>query len=373
MEKLYIIFEVRGQEIKRVDSYQLYSKSRNFVCAKFLFDKHWANVTRFASIANSETTYTVEIVNGECLVPWECLAEAGTFTVSVFGGDLITANKVTVTVLESGLAEGELPDEPTPGYFQQIVDEVKASETNAKNSEDNAENYKDLAETAKNEARKWSDGTGATEDDPQFDNHSKYHAEESKAWAIGTADPEKEQHNNSAKDHAMAAKTSEDNAKISELNAGDYQRIAARVLADVLAILGTPGGLATLDTNGKLTASQIPNITLNDMVDVASVAEMLALTTDDVQNGDVCRIVEDGTITAVYYLADDQHIDNINSWRELKAGYAAQSGYASTAGTASDADRVNGHRHIDMTDEQYDAAQQAGTIVPTDFYYIYSE
>lgn len=188
MEKLYIKFEVRGQEIKRVDSYQLYSKSRNFVCAKFLFDKHWANVTRFASIANSETTYTVEIVNGECLVPWECLAEAGTFTVSVFGGDLITANKVTVTVLESGLAEGELPDEPTPGYFQQIVDEVKASETNAKNSEDNAENYKDLAETAKNEARKWVDGTGAISSDEQYENNAKYYAEAAGAALAGKAD-----------------------------------------------------------------------------------------------------------------------------------------------------------------------------------------
>ena len=59
----------------------------------------------------------------------------------------------------------------------------------------------------------------------------------------------------------MAAKTSEDNAKISELNADGYQRLAAQVLADVLALLGTPGGLATLDANGKLTASQIPNIT----------------------------------------------------------------------------------------------------------------
>ena len=373
MEKLYIIFEVRGQEIKRVDSYTLYSKSRNFVCAKFLFDKHWANVTRFASIANSETTYTVEIVNGECLVPWECLASAGTFTVSVFGGDLITANRVTITVLESGLAEGEFPSEPTPGYFDEVVTMVNEAKADTIFAAGGAEADRILAEDAKNEARKWVDGTGATEGDPQFDNHSKYHAEESKAWAIGTADTEKEQHNNSAKDHAMAAKTSEDNAKISELNAGDYQRLAAQVLADVLALLGTPGGLATLDANGKLTASQIPNITLNDMVDVASVAEMLALTTDDVQNGDVCRIVEDGTITAVYYLADDQHIDNINSWRELKAGYAAQAGYASTAGTASDADRVNGRRHIVMTDEQYDAAQQAGTIVPTDFYYTYSE
>ena len=112
MEKLYIKFEVRGQEIKRVDSYKLYSGSKNFVCAKFLFDKHWANVTRFASIANSETTYTVEIVNGECLVPWECLDSVGTFTVSVFGGDLITTNRVTITVLESGFAEGEFPSEP---------------------------------------------------------------------------------------------------------------------------------------------------------------------------------------------------------------------------------------------------------------------
>ena len=306
-------------------------------------------------------------------MPWECFENAGTFTVTVFGGTLITANAVTVTVLQSAIQPDQLPNEPTPGYFDEVVTTVNGAKADAILAASGAEADRILAEGARDESRKWSDGMGAVEGDAQYNNHSKYHAEESKAWAIGTADPEKEQHNNSAKDHAMAAKTSEDNAKISELNADDYQRLAARVLADVLALLGTPGGLATLDTNGKLTASQIPNITLNDMVDVASVAEMLALTTDDVQNGDVCRIVEDGTITAVYYLADDQHIDNINSWRELKAGYAAQSGYASTAGTASGADRVNGHRHINMTDEQYDAAQQAGTIVPTDFYYTYSE
>jgi len=142
------------------------------------------------------------------------------------------------------------------------------------------------------------------------------------------------------------------------------------VLADVLALLGTPGGLATLDANGKLTASQIPNITLNDMVDVAGIAEMLALTTDDVQNGDVCRIVEDGTITAVYYLADDQHIDNINSWRELKAGYAAEAGHADSADTASDAEKINGHRIVAMTQEQYDAAVIAGTIDATAIYIV---
>ena len=373
METLYLSFNVKGQFLTRTDSYPIYSGSINFVGAKFIFDWHWNDTNRYAQFVVGENTYTKDIINGVCSVPWECFANAGTFTVTVFGGTLITANAVTVTVLQSAIQPDQLPNEPTAGYFDEVVTMVNEAKADTIFAAGGAEADRILAEDAKNEARKWSDGTGATEDDPQFDNHSKYHAEESKAWAIGTADTEKEQHNNSAKDHAMAAKTSEDNAKISELNAGDYQRIAARVLADVLAILGTPGGLATLDANGKLTASQIPNITLNDMVDVASVAEMLALTTDDVQNGDVCRIVEDGTITAVYYLADDQHIDNINSWRELKAGYAAQSGYASTAGTASDADRVNGHRHIDMTDEQYEAAQQAGTIVPTDFYYTYSE
>ena len=113
MEKLYIIFEVRGQEIKRVDSYKLYSGSKNFVYAKFYFDRHWKDIPCYASFAvGTATPHTVDIVDGECLVPWECLDSAGTFTVSVFGGDLITTNRVTITVLESGLAEGEFPSEP---------------------------------------------------------------------------------------------------------------------------------------------------------------------------------------------------------------------------------------------------------------------
>jgi hypothetical protein len=369
METLYLGFNVKGQQLTRTDSYTVYSGSVNFVGAKFIFDWHWNNTNRYAQFVVGENTYTKDIINGVCSVPWECFASAGTFTVTVFGGTLITANAITITVLESGLAEGEFPSEPTPGYFDEVVTMVNEAKADTIFAAGGAEADRILAEDAKNEARKWVDGTGATEGDPQFDNHSKYHAEESQAWAIGTADTEKEQHNNSAKDHAMAAKTSEDNAKTSETNAGRSATTASQALSDTLAILGEPGGVATLDESGKLTASQIPYIALTDTIDVASVAAMLALTTEQVQKGDVARIITDGEVTDTYLLAGDDP-SQATSWKMFRAGYAATAGHADTSDTAADAERINGHRIVAMTQEQYEIAEAAGTLDANTIYLV---
>lgn len=141
MSNLFLQFDVRGQEIRRSDKHKLFSGSRNFVKAHFIFDNCWSGVTKYAQYTASGTTYTVEIVNGESIVPWEVLHAPNTFDVSVFGGDLITANIVKVDVEESGLRDGELPTEPTPGYFQSIVEEVKESESTAKY-------YKEAAQVA---------------------------------------------------------------------------------------------------------------------------------------------------------------------------------------------------------------------------------
>ena len=233
METLYLSFNVKGQFLTRTDSYPVYSGSINFVGAKFIFDWHWNDTNRYAQFVVGENTYTKDIINGVCSVPWECFANAGTFTVTVFGGTLITANAVTVTVLQSAIQPDQLPNEPTAGYFDEVVTMVNEAKADAIFAAGGAEADRILAEDAKNEARKWADGTGATSEDDQYENNAKHYAEEAGAseaaaedarddarkWADGTGALSGEaQYENNAKHYAEAAEDARDRAELAAAN-----------------------------------------------------------------------------------------------------------------------------------------------------------
>ena len=68
--------------------------------------------------------YDVVLQDGKCTVPWEVI-KAPFFTVSVFCGDLVTANTIRVEVEKSGYCEGKNPGEPTPDIYNQLLNSVK--------------------------------------------------------------------------------------------------------------------------------------------------------------------------------------------------------------------------------------------------------
>jgi hypothetical protein len=186
----------------------------------------------------------------------------------------------------------------------------------AETAKTGAETAETNAKAAESAARAWAegkkrDGSSVTAQDPQFENFAKW-----------------------------------------------YALAAGQVLQDVINLLGQP------------TASQIPQLSLFNYKSVNSVQEMLALTTADVQNGDIARIIEDGEVVETYYLTDDQNIDKLSSWVQFATGYAATSGHALQADTASDADRIGGKRIVHMTESQYEAANVAGTLADDTWYLI---
>ncbi|MGL5313809.1 MAG: hypothetical protein ACRC92_11245 [Peptostreptococcaceae bacterium] len=71
-------------------------------------------------------------------------------------------------------------------------------------------------------------------------------------------------------------------------HAGEYVEVAK---------LGAVSGVATLDANGKILGAQIPKIAVTDVVTVETKDDMLALTADEVQKGDVCVIQTPKRIT----------------------------------------------------------------------------
>lgn len=100
------------------------SQSQNYVQAHFdvRSDDWTAPITAIFKADNDNNAYSILLdKNNTCIVPWEVLKNAGTVNVSAFCGDRHTANIAQFTVVQSGYTEGEMPSEPTPTVYEQIL------------------------------------------------------------------------------------------------------------------------------------------------------------------------------------------------------------------------------------------------------------
>lgn len=100
------------------------SQSQNYVQARFEVrsDDWTAPITAIFKADNDNNAYSVLLdEDNTCIIPWEVLRNAGTVNVSAFCGDRHTANIAQFTVVQSGYTEGEMPSEPTPTVYEQIL------------------------------------------------------------------------------------------------------------------------------------------------------------------------------------------------------------------------------------------------------------
>ena len=121
-------------------------------------------------------------------------------------------------------------------------------------------------------------------------------------------------------------------------NAGDQSR-AERILSSIingpeydepvqsrleyllLQLLGTLDAKADLDEDGLIPVSEIPPQAFEYMVDVADDTARFALTTDDVQKGDIVRVISTGIM---YIVVDETHLSTEAGYKPFAAGIAAK-------------------------------------------------
>lgn len=138
MKNRILKFSVCNQHISS-DDICVVADSRNYLMALFEFDPTWEGVIKTAVFSNGDNVYNMLLTDDMCRVPAEVVCGDG-FFVSVFGGDLITADKVKVSVTPSGMVEGIAPPEPTPSVYDQMLTLVAAEAATAEDSADAAEN-----------------------------------------------------------------------------------------------------------------------------------------------------------------------------------------------------------------------------------------
>ena len=121
-----LIFNVRNQNISRIDNFSPAEKSENYLEALFNFKTDdWKDCTKTAIFENSNSKVIKDVIlsNDKCLVPWEVLEEKATIKVSVYGINL--SEKITTDMAEfslnSTVSGGSATTEPTPDVYQQII------------------------------------------------------------------------------------------------------------------------------------------------------------------------------------------------------------------------------------------------------------
>lgn len=115
-------FEVKGQILTRIDSHNVVNKNKNVYKCQFTFgeDDEWSDLNKFVIFkdgwGNSTTVHLgKEGTQLSCLIP-EKVLRGSYFQVSVYSGDLITTNSVSIALIHSGYNHQKQHHPPHPPH-----------------------------------------------------------------------------------------------------------------------------------------------------------------------------------------------------------------------------------------------------------------
>lgn len=114
-------------------------------------------------------------------------------------------------------------------------------------------------------------------------------------------------------------------ARIPNLDAG-------KVTSGTFAAARIPGLDASKITSGTISIDRLPQAALERLVIVADDTARFKLTTSQVQNGDVVKVTSSGKM---YYVKDQNELDNANGYEEFAAGTAASVSWNNITGKPS--------------------------------------
>ena len=146
-------FNIRNQEISRIDNFSPAEKSVEYLIAKFNFKTaDWNETAKTATFKNLKTKkeYDKIIEDNQCKVPWEVLDGNSDIEVSVFGvnGAYTITTDVACFKLNRTLSGGSASTEPTPSTYAQYVAHVSEERQKAESAAKTAEEFAKKAEDA---------------------------------------------------------------------------------------------------------------------------------------------------------------------------------------------------------------------------------
>ena len=118
-------FHVTKQKIKRRDNSSVVAGSKNFLTATFSFSEEWNGKIKTAVFEKGDTVYHVVLENDKIKAEKMPVFSEGVWKVSVFGGDLITADCASLPVYPSGYREENVPAAPAVSVYETLTSMIQ--------------------------------------------------------------------------------------------------------------------------------------------------------------------------------------------------------------------------------------------------------
>lgn len=238
-----IKFRIFKQRLSYYGDSEVVADSKGYLTFTLETSEDWANyVGKTVQFTKNGKTYNVTNISDgvEYPVPWEVLVGAGIMQVNAFAVSMdnkrATTNEIDVEIIDSGFNEDSLlPEDPTPGIFEQYVQQVQENADKAAKAADEAKKAQEASQNIKNQIdviyQNVKDVKSDIEDllhQVQESTNTAYqYAEAAKTSAEAASKSETEAgryageskiYSQNAKQSETSAKQSETNAKLSEEN-----------------------------------------------------------------------------------------------------------------------------------------------------------
>lgn len=142
---MQIEFEIDGMRLTRTSDAYVTEGSKNFVQLLFTFSDDWDGIDKWALFARDNKTYEVSIVDGKCIVPYECARTSGQFQLTVVGKE--TAGDVIATTSDKAVrvSSNEFEENPTGSETRLTNTFLVDTLASVKDYADKAKEYADKA------------------------------------------------------------------------------------------------------------------------------------------------------------------------------------------------------------------------------------
>ena len=232
-----IKFRIFKQRLSYYGDSEVVADSKGYLTFTLETSEDWANyVGKTVQFTKNGKTYNVTNISDgvEYPVPWEVLVGAGIMQVNAFAVSMdnkrATTNEIDIEIIDSGFTEDSLlPEDPTPGIFEQYVQQVQKNADKAVKAADEAKKAQEASQNIKNQIdviyQNVKDVKSDIEDllhQVQESTNTAYqYAEAAKtsAEAASKSETEAGRYAGESKIYSQNAKQSETNAKQSETNA----------------------------------------------------------------------------------------------------------------------------------------------------------
>lgn len=232
-----IKFRIFKQRLSYYGDSEVVADSKGYLTFTLETSEDWANyVGKTVQFTKNGKTYNVTNISDgvEYPVPWEVLVGAGIMQVNAFAVSMdnkrATTNEIDIEIIDSGFNEDSLlPENPTPGIFEQYVQQVQKDADKAAKAADEAKKAQEASQNIKNQIdviyQNVKDVKSDIEDllhQVQESTNAAYqYAEAAKtsAEAASKSETEAGRYAGESKIYSQSAKQSETNAKQSETNA----------------------------------------------------------------------------------------------------------------------------------------------------------